>query len=217
MAMLKPKTKADAGNGALPQLVDYPEYRAAVEARDKCRGQLQDAEREISLLTSPARAQERAGSLRAHAKAFLATGHLPDPDQELNERKQTQTATLKVAVLKEALQIQEDQIRELGVKFSRKICEEVAPQHRELVRQVAAAVLDVLKANEKQVRMMDELGAAGVHRSMPHAHFALIGELRDSQSGGCIYIRELVSQGMLDKTDPIARTLEVAHEGSTVR
>ena len=206
-------TKADFGFPSIEEI-----ELAYAPALEKLNGLREEHRRLERLASGAGLVQEKHHQeLEREAAQFLETGELPDLANRELEGHRRRAADEHRKIVARAIPQQEQKIAALVQAASRKICEKLAPQHRELVRRRAVAVLEVLKLNQQEQDLFDELDRAGVHKSLPHSVYGLVGLFQDAQSGGAIYLRELVSQKLLDPQDPVIRTLELAHEGQSAR
>jgi hypothetical protein len=209
------KTKANT-EARIPTLEEtspaYVTAKAKLQEMFNLEKKLERESSGIGIITNETEA-ERQGE----AQAYLESGVFPDGQEQEARRGRQHKAGGELRILRRAIEMQKATVQKHAAEASRKICDQVRPRHRAIVQELAKAVLKVLQGNEEHVRLLDELGNAGVMKDFPNAAVYLIGELRDSQASGCKYIRELVAVGLLDPKDPVVRTLDMAHEDQPVR
>lgn len=125
------------------------DHAAYVEARKRLDGLRRDLAAVEAAMLATASDEERAERLAAGDAAD--TG----PDLAAIEGRQR--------VLARAVELAERQFREVLLTASEELVRERRPEHVELVRQIAAAMLDLTTAMQAEQSWWDSLRASGVH------------------------------------------------------
>ena len=204
--------------GEIRKLESFPEWLAASNKLRDLEGRAQDIDRRLGQVG--AIVKDQAQNFNAEVKAFLETGSLPDPNERERTHRTGQSLQSELRIIRAAIEVQKDKLHGLTAKCSHVICGELVPGHRARAAKMAHAIVSLLQLNDEELAFGDELAQFGITRaaSVPPLVFTNIpGQLRDPQSGGALWIHELVANGVLDGHDPSVRLLLIAHERQAER
>lgn len=92
------------------------------------------------------------------------------------------------------------QLRRESIEASADICKQLAPHHRELVVKLATAAIALHSANVEYAAFTDKLDRKGIKWSRLKPAFpAFIGAPKDKTSPLAMFLKQLVSDGFLDR------------------
>jgi hypothetical protein len=178
---------------AQSQLIELQVQRSTAE---KERDDLQSG---ISSLASRA-----MDALNAEAQALLSGEQAPG--SAINQRQKL-TDSLgqvehRIAVLRQAIFMQQQNVESLTFEVSRTICADLKPDHIANVRAMATHVIALGEVCKKEAALRDELNQNGVKftswlRPMPLREF----DLTDSNSRGSRFLLECVAFGFLEASE----------------
>jgi hypothetical protein len=174
-----------------------PRYVPAKALLNELKGQLTTAEKERNdLQTGISSLADRASrALAAEAQTLLSGCQAPEP--AVNQRQHLTDSLGKVdhqiAVLRQAITMQQQTVEGLTAKVSQAICADMLPMHCDNVRKVAQAYLVLEECCRAEQELRDELNQNGVLTSGTLRPMSVRGcNSRDSNSALSRYLLEAV-------------------------
>lgn len=163
----------------IPALLDFPEYREAVELRDRISARIRHVRDEIDRLR--ANRPKPASSLPVEellAAAEPTVETSPTLWSETIGRLREQRATLE-----DALKAQRITVRETGLRVAEKIAEQVRPAYAELQDRMAVAVKELGRLADEEAAFRRALADAQVPESYIHPNPLNFMRLHVSDNG----------------------------------
>lgn len=185
-------------------LDDDPDYRAASSRLTELQLEMTDNERESqqceqSLLALAATSQNT--KLLAEAQALIA-GKIPEPEKDpVALRGKLEKLRPRLRVLFEAIRLQRAERDRLRYQASEPIARALAPQHRELVRQVAGAAVALSRVIQEEAEFRATLTDKNILISSHITPMVFHGPglLSDENSRVRAFLKECAERGFLTR------------------
>ncbi len=169
----------------------FADFRDADEKLSELRRELCEVEQELRECVSKT-GTKAVDSVTAEAAALIRgeTVSMKIKDHgELEKRRK---------VLMKAIQLQEQEVRRIRMKRSQEICDDViAPILQALLREMAHKAADLSKQCATLRRIWEICEERDIHRCFPSLVLNRIGDLSDSSSGVCYFLRDCVEHGYI--------------------
>jgi hypothetical protein len=185
-----------------------PAYAAAGKRLGELQQQLTAAEARVQQFLSTACSGGRGDTgkdpLTAEAERLIA-GEAPSRAQTVEHEaalKSLAQARHEREVLTRAVELQRRVVSEEAGKASREVCAQVKPEHRALVKKMAAALATLGEAVIAERAFRDSLNAAGVsHSELRALGFYRAGDPLDPHGFFCQWFREAFVAGLVTEAD----------------
>jgi hypothetical protein len=194
----------------LRSVAEFPEYEAQQKKFDGFRAELKRIQtRKSEIEKTPRKSWQED---EARARELLETGTLR-ADRRESLAAEYQRLDMDERVYDRAVQACEQQTRDLVVRLSRQVSEEVKPAHKAAVKRVLEALAELAAANAAELRVREGLTRGGLNCCLPSLLFSAAGPLNpaDQNDTYCLFVREVYAAGYLDPKDPLWRSLADRH------
>jgi hypothetical protein len=132
-------------------------------------------------------------------KVAVLVGDLAPGDSRYPTGASIREQQLSIAALNQAISVIDQRISAERSKASLVVCDQVRGEHRRLVRQMCAKLIDLREAMLAYSHLVDALNAEDVAwASLGPSQLLALGNPIDSQSRLAMYLREKAKEGFLD-------------------
>jgi len=144
-------------------LTDVPEYAAAKNKLAELHQRKTDLEQKAGNLHDALRGDSQGANaiITAKAKALIA-GRTDEVDRLAQLRGDWEQTQEDLAVIAEAIRLQEGVLEALRVPSNRLVVEAVLPEHKRLAGRIAAALKELKTALSDEQRFRDDLESGGI-------------------------------------------------------
>ncbi len=195
-----------------PKLTDFPEYAAALERFSQLQAerlQVESAREALEQEAAKLSSQPLRAALDVRAAELIRGGRIELGAVTLAKKREALAAMReKAALLTRACQMQRAVLSDLATIFSNQICAQLAPEHRELVRDIATKLCALSDACLVERSFRDRLGARNIFTStLRPMEYRGVGDAGDGFSQASLYLLECYEFGFLELDELPSRLL----------